>query len=294
MSTDNAIEMVIEPRIRPVGSGEVRRVLPFRKRRMVGPFIFADLMGPDDLDEGAGADVPAHPHIGLSTLTYLTEGAMVHRDSIGAVQRIEPGAVNWMTAGTGVCHTERSPQDQRERPTVLAGLQAWVALPDEAEQAEPRFEHLAAADVPVWEENGSTARILAGSGWGYRSPVIGSSPLLEADITLADSRLSIPAQYPERGVLTMSGDITVAGRALPEGHLAVLALDEVVDVAGSGRAMLLAGDPVGKRYIWWNFVSSDPEVINDAKQRWDKQTFPKVPGDHDEWTPRPQDPPAHS
>lgn len=280
--------MIIEPRVRPVGDGEVRRILPFRRRRMVGPFIFADVMGPDDLPAGDGADVPAHPHLGMSTLTYLTAGSLLHRDSTGAVQQIDPGAVNWMTAGDGVCHTERTPPQERQQAGTLAGLQAWVALPSEAEAARPFFEHAAAADVPQESFGGAQVRVLAGTGWSMRSPIVGSSPLLQADITLADSTLTIPAEHSERGLIVLSGAVRVAGRALPEAHMAVLQPGERVQVSGTGRLLLLAGEPVGQRYIWWNFVASDAEMIEDAKRRWDEQQFPKVPGDHDTWMPRPQ------
>ena len=283
-----AVEMVIEPRVRAVGEGEVRRVLPFRRRRMVGPFIFADLMGPDDLPAGVGADVAAHPHLGMSTLTYLTEGSLLHRDSTGAVQRIDPGAVNWMTAGDGVCHTERTPPQDREQEGVLAGLQAWVALPRDAETDRPFFEHAAAADIPEQSLGGARVRVLAGSGWAMQSPVVGSSPLLEADIVLQDSTLRIPAEYSQRGLILLSGSVRVAGTVLPEAHMAVLQSGERVEVTGTGRLMLLAGEPVGQRFIWWNFVASDQELIDDAKRRWDEQQFPKVPGDHDTWMPQPQ------
>ena len=284
--TAEAIEMVIDPRERPIGDTTVRRVLPFRKRRMIGPFIYADIMGPEHLDPGIGADIDAHPHIGLSTLTYLTAGSLVHRDSTGAVQQINPGEVNWMTAGSGVCHTERSPEPDRSGSSDLAGLQTWVALPEDAESSAAFFEHAGGSDIPSESQRGATVRVLAGTGWGMDSPIKGSSRLLEADLTLADGLLQIPAEHRERGVISLAGDLAVAGRTLTEGQLAVLTPGEEVELTGTGRAMMLAGDPVGERFIWWNFVSSDRDVIETAKQRWDEQTFPKVPHDHNYWMPR--------
>jgi hypothetical protein len=284
---NDAIEMIIDPRVRPVGSGTVRRVLPFRRRRMVGPFIFADIMGPEDLEPGKGADVAAHPHLGLSTLTYLLDGSLMHRDSTGVVQRIDPGEVNWMTAGSGACHTERTPPDARAGGSSLWGLQTWVALPQDVEDALPFFEHATAGDIPQEDSAGAAVRVLAGTGWGMSSPVKGSSPLAEAHITLDDAVLRVPAEHPERGIVAMSGDLRVGGQRLAEGQLAVLEPGSPVEVSGTGVAMFLAGDPVGERFIWWNFVASDRERIEQAKLDWDAQAFPLVPGDHDEWMPRP-------
>ncbi len=255
---------------------------------MIGPFIYADIMGPEHFDPGVGADIDAHPHIGLSTLTYLTAGSLVHRDSTGAVQQIEPGEVNWMTAGSGVCHTERSTPDDRLIDSDLAGLQTWVALPKDAESSGAFFEHAGGNDIPTDFQRGATIRVLAGTGWGMDSPIKGSSRLLEADLTLVEGVLKIPAEHRERGVINLSGELAVAGQALAEGQLAVLTTGEEVELTGTGRAMLLAGDPVGERFIWWNFVASDRELIEAAKHSWDQQTFPKVPHDHERWMSRPQ------
>ncbi len=285
---DTSVELVVEPRVRPVGRGEVRRVLPHRARRMVGPFVFADLMGPDVLGRGEGMDVDAHPHIGLSTLTYLFTGTLVHRDSTGAHQRIEPGAVNWMTAGRGVCHTERSAPEDRAEEAVLSGLQTWVALPAEAEDGEPTFEHQPASAIPQEERPGVVLRVVAGRAWGLTSPVRVSSPLLLAEVVLLDgAELTIEAGLAERAVLNAGGFLSVGGRPLPEGALAVLAAGAEPVVAGDGRAMVLGGEPVGTRHIWWNFVASDPERIEAAKADWVAQRFPLVPGDHDPWVPLP-------
>jgi redox-sensitive bicupin YhaK (pirin superfamily) len=284
----DAIALIIEPRDRPVGNSVVHRLLPWRLRRMVGPFIFADHMGPEDLPPGIGVDVDAHPHIGLSTLTYLFEGRIVHRDSIGSVQTIEPGAVNWMTAGSGVTHTERSPAAERADQGRLHGLQTWIALPTDAEESAPRFEHHDAGALPHDDRGGTTLRLVAGTGWGLRSPVGVSSPLVLAELRLAaDGSFAIDDEHRERAVLAIAGALTVAGHPLPQGRLAVLEPDTRPVVAGRGHAMVLGGDPVGHRHIWWNFVHSDAERIEAAKRQWTKQEFPKVPGDHDPWVPLP-------
>ncbi|MFN8125357.1 MAG: pirin family protein [Candidatus Nanopelagicales bacterium] len=285
--SSTAIEMVIEPRDRPVGAAVVQRVLPYRKRRMVGPFIFADIFGPDDYAPGTGSDVDAHPHLGLSTLSYLFAGELLHRDSTGAVSDIRPGDVNWMTAGSGVCHTERTPAEVRSHEHSLAGLQTWVALPVSDEQRAPFFEHADAADIPRDTAPGVSITVAAGHGWSLESPVRGSSPLLEAEIVLADTAVTIPAEHRERAVIAISGSLRVAGRRLEPAHAAVLTPGEPVELHGTGRAMLLAGDPVGDRYIWWNFVASDRDLIDQAKRDWDAQRFPLIPGDHDVWVPAP-------
>ncbi|MEI2715579.1 MAG: pirin family protein [Candidatus Nanopelagicales bacterium] len=285
--TATAIEMVIDPRERPIGESVVRRVLPYRHRRMVGPFIFADIIGPEEYAQGTGSDIDAHPHIGLSTLSYLFSGGLLHRDSTGAVADIAPGDVNWMTAGAGVCHTERSPAALREGGHTLAGLQTWVALPVEHEGHVPFFEHADADEIPHERAPGVEIAMAAGAGWGQTSPVVGSSPLLEAEIRLRDASVTIPAEYPQRAVIAIQGQLSVAGRALTPGQAAVLARDEPVELHGTGRAMLLAGDPVGDRFIWWNFVASDRALIEQAKSDWDAQRFPVVPDDHEVWMPAP-------
>ncbi len=282
-----AIELTIEPRIRPVGSGSVRRLLPYRTRRMVGPFTFLDIMGPEELGPGEGMNINAHPHIGLSTLTYLLRGRAVHRDSTGAVQTIEPGAVNWMTAGAGVTHTERSHPDDLAQSTDLFGAQLWVALPHDAENGAAGFEHCPAHDVPLEHDGDTEIRIAAGSGWGHDAPVVGSSPLVLADLNLNDSTLALPADHPERAVLALTGELRIDGSELTEGSLAVLERGTTPTLSGTGTALMIGGEPLGKRYIWWNFVHSDPEAIEDAKQRWLDQTFPTVPDDHEPFVPLP-------
>ena len=282
-----AIELVVEPRERPVGSGTVERLLPVAHRRMVGPFIFLDHVGPDDFVPGAGVDVPAHPHIGLSTLTYLFAGTLLHRDSVGSVQRIEPGAVNWMTAGSGVTHTERSPE--RDTHRTIHGLQMWVALPTESEDGDPFFDHQPADAIPTDRIGDAHVRLAAGTGFGMTAPVPVSSPLVLAELRLGgDTPITIGRETPERAVLAVDGDLTIDGEPVQQGRLAVLDRDHAPRLEGTGHAILLGGEPVGKRHIWWNFVHSDPEVIEDAKQRWRGQHFPTVPHDHDGWVPLPE------
>lgn len=288
MAGSDAIELVIDPRERRVGSGTVRRVLPFARRRMVGPFIFVDLIGPEEIAPGTGVDVDAHPHIGLATLTYLLAGRLVHRDSTGAVAEIEPGAVNWMTAASGVTHTERSHPDDRPAATSLYGLQIWVALPDGHEDGPPAFVQQPAADAPEDRRQSAVVRLAAGTGFGMEAPTAGSSPLMLAELRLDDATLVIEDDHPERAILALDGTVTVNGTDLKGGQLAVLDPGRAT-VAGSGRAMALGGEPVGQRYIWWNFVHSSRDRIEEAKSQWREQRFPVVPGDHEPWVPLPVD-----
>lgn len=291
MSRDHltsAIELRIDPRERPVGSGQVRRLLPYSARRMVGPFIYADIIGPETLDPGAGINVDAHPHIGLSTVTYLFDGRMVHRDSTGAVQTIDPGAVNWMTAGSGVTHTERSHPEDLTTTRPMHGLQTWVALPAETEEVAASFQHAAAGDIPVESVGRSSVRVAVGSGWGLDSPVTGSSPLVLAEITLGQGApVPIVSSLPELAVIALTGDVRVGADTVTPGQLAVLARGSKATLSGTGTAIVLGGEPVGKRTIWWNFVSSDPDRIEQAKSAWRSQQFPRVPNDHDPFVPLP-------
>lgn len=286
-ATMTAVELMIEPRLRPVGKGTVRRLLPFRKRRMVGPFIFCDLMGPEDLDPGQGMSIDAHPHLGLSTLTYLLDGRAVHRDSTGAVQTIEAGAVNWMTAGSGVTHTERSHPDDADRSTSLFGAQIWVALPLDGEDGPAGFEHCAAADVPTLNGPGFGLRVAVGEAFGEAAPITGSSPLSLTEIRLDDGAFRLIRDYPEQAVLALSSGLSIGGTPLPEGSMAVLDDSSTPELVGTGTALMLGGEPVGTRSIWWNFVHSDPERIEAAKADWIAQRFPLVPGDHEPWVALP-------
>ncbi len=260
---------------------------------MVGPFIYADLIGPDRLAAGRGVDVDAHPHIGLATITYLFEGALVHRDSIGEVQRIDAGAVNWMTAGHGVVHTERTPDDHRAGEATLWGLQSWVALPRDAEGVDPSFQHASADAVPESTIGGATVRVVVGEGFGLTAPVEVASPLVLAEVIAGPdgAELVVPPDHPELAVLAVDADLGVDGEDVPAHHLAVLTpgAEATVSIPAGKRAMLLGGDPVGERLIWWNFVSSDREAIEVARKRWAEQRFPRVPGDHDPWIPLPDE-----
>jgi redox-sensitive bicupin YhaK (pirin superfamily) len=283
----NAVELMIEPRERSVGSGTVRRLLPWSKRRMVGPFIFLDIMGPTTVDADHQLNVDAHPHIGLATMTYLHDGQLTHRDSTGAVQNIEPGAVNWMTAGSGVTHTERTSVEEGAG-SALFGVQMWVALPREQEDGVPSFQHCVATEVPATTRDGVTVRVAAGAVFGERSPVDVSSPLVFADLTLTNGQVKIDSPLPERAIVAMDGSLTIGGANLPVGSLAVLQPGSRPTISGPGSALLLGGEPVGQRHIWWNFVHSDRDVIEASKQRWVDQQFPLVPNNHEPHVPLPQ------
>ncbi len=259
---------------------------------MVGPFIFLDLMGPERLAPGSGMDVDAHPHIGLSTLTYLLDGRLEHRDSLGTVQTIEAGGVNWMTAGDGVCHTERTSAADRATGSDLFGLQLWAALPEGVEDGPPAFEHCPAEAVPVIDAPGAKVRVAAGSGWGVHAPVAGSSPLVLADVELRAGSIGIDVPHPEMAVVGLDGELELDGARLPVGWMAVLDGPAFPALAGTGRAALLGGEPLGRRHVWWNFVHSNPDRIEAAKQRWRAQAFPLVPGDHQRFASLPDDAPA--
>ena len=274
---------LLKPHTRDLGDFTVRRVLPGFPHRTVGPFIFFDHMGPVALLPGKGADVRPHPHIGLATVTYLFEGEIVHRDSLGSVQAIAPGDVNWMAAGRGIVHSERTAAEQRRKGPRLHGIQTWVALPRANELAEPGFHHHPQATLPRLSAGGAELRIIAGTAFGERSPVAVFSPTLYVAAELeAGAVLELDAEHEERGVYAVEGEISVAGAPLPPQHLAVLETRETVEVRATtrARAMLLGGAKLdGERFIWWNFVASSRERIEEAKQRWREQRFPRIPGE---------------
>ncbi len=291
--SDAAPALVILPRAHDVGGFEVRRALPARERQMVGPFIFFDEMGPGEFLEGKGLDVRPHPHIGLSTVTYLFEGSIQHRDSLGSDLPIVPGDVNWMTAGRGITHSERSSEESRQARRRMAGIQSWVALPKEAEETTPDFAHHPAATLPLVEEAGLRLRLIAGEGWGMRAPVAVSSPLFYADAVLAPGAVvPMPDGHEERATYVVEGAVTVgddrheAGRMLvfhPRSGLALRAGPE------GARLLLLGGAAMdGPRYVFWNFVSSSQERIQQAKEDWQAGRFPKVPTDSVEFIPLPE------
>jgi redox-sensitive bicupin YhaK (pirin superfamily) len=286
------IELIIDKRTRDLGGGfEVGRVLPFAKRRMVGPFIFFDQMGPVDFAPGIPRelDVRPHPHIGLSTVTYLYSGALTHRDSLGFKQEIRPGAVNWMTAGKGITHSERL-EFARMNGAHMHGIQAWVALPAEAEETDPGFWHHAADSLPVWSEAGLRGRMIAGAAEGLDAGVKVNSPLfyMHWDMDAGASR-GVPADYSERAVYLTAGAIELDGQALQPGQMAVLGKGDLrVSALAPSTVMVLGGEPVGERFIFWNFVSSSKARLEQAKEDW-KQGRMKLPdGDTDDFTPMPE------
>ncbi|MEJ2515553.1 MAG: pirin family protein [Gammaproteobacteria bacterium] len=273
----------IRARQRDLGGMAVGRVLPAGRLRTVGPFIFLDHMGPVELPPGRGIDVPPHPHIGLATVTYLFEGELVHRDSLGTVQVIRPGDVNWMTAGRGIVHSERSGPEDRAGTSRLHGLQSWVALPRAAEDAEPEFAHYPSDRLPMLEHDGATLTLVAGETMGMRSPVAVASPTLFVDVRLRPGgSTTIGAAHFERAVYVASGSVRLDGQDIDAGTLVVLTRgDRLTLVAADGaRAVLLGGAPLdGERHIWWNFVSSDPDRIEKAKRGWKAGRFDPVPGE---------------
>jgi hypothetical protein len=286
-----ALQNVIVPRPRDLGGFEVRRVLPSSERRSVGPFVFFDQMGPAELAPDQGIDVRPHPHIGLATVTYLFTGTIVHRDSLGTVQSIEPGAVNWMTAGRGIVHSERSDAELRKRRQKLYGIQIWVALPKQHEETEPDFTHYEAESLPLIEGDGKIVRVIAGSLFGKSSPVKTFSSLFYADAALqADARLSLSAEHEERAIYLLEGTVEVAGQSFEPGRLLVFSSGDEILVKANGTARLLffGGEPLdGPRHVWWNFVSSSRERIEQAKADWKAGRFAPVPGDT-EFIPLPE------
>lgn len=277
-----AIAHVVEGRRRDLGGFEVLRVLPWAGGRMVGPFIFLDQMGPAVFAPGAGIDVRPHPHIGLATVTYLFEGEILHRDSLGEVQPIRPGEVNWMTAGSGIVHSERTASELRSSGHRLWGLQSWVALPLDHEEAPPSFLHFSKDQLPLIGKDGIELRVIAGSLFGVASPVPALSKMFYADASMPiRSSLAVTPEHEERAVYIVQGALEVEDEVYNAGTLLVLAPGEPVDVTafGNSRVALLGGTPVGERHIWWNFVSSSPERIETAKRDWKEGRFPQVPGE---------------
>jgi redox-sensitive bicupin YhaK (pirin superfamily) len=277
------ILQVIGSRQRDLGGFVVRRVLPAGSRQMVGPFIFFDHLGPTQFAPGNGIDVRPHPHIALATVTYLFSGSLQHRDSLGTVQDIRPGDVNWMSAGRGIAHSERTPQTARATGEGVHGIQSWVALPDGHEDGEPTFEHYSASTLPTRVDDGKDLTIIAGEAFGLRSPVVTLWPTLYVHAQLADgATLEVPSDHGERAVYVVQGEIAIGEIRVPEGQLAVLEPGTKVTLRalGRSRAMLLGGAHFPTpRFIWWNFVASSQERIERAKERWERQEFPPVPGD---------------
>jgi redox-sensitive bicupin YhaK (pirin superfamily) len=277
------IQEVIDSRQRDLGGFVVRRVLPAGVRQMVGPFIFFDHMGPTQFAPGYGIDVRPHPHIALATVTYLFSGSLEHRDSLGTVQEILPGDVNWMSAGRGIAHSERTPAAARASGAHVHGIQSWVALPDGHEDGEPAFAHYAAATLPTRVGDGVDLAIIAGEAFGLRSPVVTLWPTLYVHAQMArGATLEVPADHGERAVYVVHGELAIAGTPVTEGQLAVLGPGTTITLRalGPARVMLLGGEHFPTpRFIWWNFVSSSQERIERAKERWERREFPAVPGD---------------
>ena len=290
-STCAPVETVIIPRSSDIGGFEVRRALPSRERRMVGPFVFFDQMGPARLAPDQGLDVRPHPHINLATVTYLFSGEILHRDSLGSVQPIRPGAVNWMTAGRGIVHSERTGDDERRQASSLFGVQVWVALPQAHEETEPVFIHHDEHELPTLAGDGSKVRVVVGALFGARSPVRTYSDTLYVDATLeAGARMPFPAGHEERAIYVAEGRISVAGTEFGPAALLVLRPgDEIVIAAPvAARLLLLGGETLdGPRHIWWNFVSSSRERIEQAKEDWQAGRFAAVPGET-EFIPLPE------
>lgn len=289
------IARLLKPHAKDLGGFEVQRLLPSIDAQMIGPFIFFDHFGPASFLPGQGVDVRPHPHIGLATVTYLLEGAMMHRDSLGSVQRIDPGDVNWMTAGAGIVHSERTSPEDRASGQRLHGLQTWVALPKAHEQDEPSFAHYASASLPKITLPGVTMRLIAGTAFGQRSPASTFSPMFYVAAEMeAGSALDLYPEHEQRGVYAIEGELVIAGEALPVHHMAVLQPWSTVRIEARSRVVmvLLGGSKLdGERLLWWNFVASSKELIDAASARWRERKFAPVP-DESEFIPLPERAPA--
>ena len=287
------IDLVIDQRRRDIGGFEVGRVLPFAKRRMVGPFVFFDHMGPLELAGPAprSMDVRPHPHIGLSTVTYLFAGEMRHQDSLGSDLAVRPGEVNWMTAGRGISHSERFDGPLREHGGLLHGIQAWVALPTALEETDPAFAHHGPEDLPAFESGGLQGRLIAGKAFGAEAKVRTSSPMFYVHWELQPgARAGLPAEYPERAAYVARGKVEVDGHAYGVGQMLVFAPGETVEIAAQepSSVMLLGGEPLGERFLFWNFVSSSKDRLEQAKADWKAGRWALPPNDRDDIIPLPE------
>ena len=294
----DAIANVVVPRTVDLGDHFlVRRGLPSARSRMVGPFIFFDHFGPAEFHGGNGLDVRPHPHIGLATVTYLFDGEIMHRDSLGTVAAIRPGEVNWMTAGKGIAHSERTAPERRVEGEKIHGLQCWVALPSAKEEMAPGFVHYGTGDFPIIKDVGKTVRVMAGEAYGARSPLVATSDTMFADVTLMPgAKLPVDAVYDERAIYVVSGEIDVMGDKFAAPQLIVLRKGDAITLSSAAGAhiMLFGGEPMdGPRHIWWNFVSSRQERIDQAKEQWRTAKFDPVPGDS-EFIPLPENKPPQT
>lgn len=288
----DAIEMVIAPRPRDIGGFEVRRVLPHAKRRTVGPFIFFDHFGPAEFAAGEGIDVRPHPHVGLATVSYVFEGEIMHRDSLGVVQAVRPGDLNWMTAGRGIVHSERTGDEERAGASKLEGIQAWVALPLEAEDVAPEFHHFPKHSLPLIERGGVTMRLIAGAAFGERAPVKVYSDMFYLDVRAeAGTDVPLPGEMEECAVHVVSGGVSIDGSRVEPGQMAVFAphARPPVRAETEARMMVLGGAPMdGPRHLWWNYVTSTEERMEKAKDDWRQGRFAGIPGDS-EFIPLPEE-----
>jgi redox-sensitive bicupin YhaK (pirin superfamily) len=286
------ISLIIEERAANIGNFMVGRLLPFREKRAVGPFVFIDHMGPAHLSDHENMDVPPHPHIGLSTLTFLFEGSIMHRDSLGTELEIKPGAVNWMTAGKGIVHSERTPEYLRHSDKMLHGLQIWVALPKELEQMDPNFTHVEADDIPAWEEDGVSYKLIAGEAFGKKSPVPVYSPLYFIEIKSREAKkINIGKDlFGESGLYILEGSIKNGEHTYDPRQILITTEASLCEfeIAENSTVYIFGGQPFPEEhFIFWNFVSSDKNLIEKAKKDWTEQTFPKVPGET-EFVPLPE------
>jgi redox-sensitive bicupin YhaK (pirin superfamily) len=286
-----AVDIVVEPSSKDLGGFRVRRALPSIKKRMVGPFVFLDHMGPARFEAGHGIDVRPHPHIGLATLTYLVEGSIFHRDTLGSAQDIVPGDVNWMTAGRGIAHSERSSPESRKAARQMMGVQSWIALPKAHEETAPGFFHHAGAGLPVLTDTGLRVRVVAGSAFGETSPVQVFSETLYVDASIAAGAvLPLPIEAIERCVYILSGSVEIAGETFEQHRLLIFRPSDAIAVRAmtASRIIIAGGEPLdGDRHLWWNFVSSSKERIEQAKADWKARKFGLVPGDTEEFIPLP-------
>lgn len=288
-STEGSIELIVQPRVTDLGEFEVRRVLPSRDRRMVGPFVFFDHLGPAEFPPGKGISVRPHPHIGLATVTYLFEGEILHRDSLGFMQPIRPGAVNLMTAGRGIVHSERAGEDLDEL-SRLHGIQSWMALPENLQEIEPAFVHYPAAELPELDRDGVKVRVIIGEAFGVQSPVAVHSSMLYLECRMpAGSSLVLPDGYDECAVYVVEGELQVDDKSIRSGLMAVACPGKTMHLEArvDSRVMVIGGDNLGPRRVWWNFVSTSKGRIEQAKDDWRAGRFGTVPGDEDEFIPLP-------
>ncbi len=286
---EEAIELILRPRDKDLGGFSVRRLLPTAQRKMVGPWIFFDHMGPAEFPAGQGIKVRPHPHVNLATVTYLFDGEILHRDSLGSLQAIRPGDINLMVAGRGIVHSERERPEVTAAPHRLHGLQLWLALPEADEEVEPAFHHYPSADIPALQVDGVALRVMMGSAYGVTSPVRVFADTLYVEAHLQPGQTLALAEASERAVYVAQGALRIAGVEVPEHAMAILRPTPgvCVEATRETRLALIGGEPLGPRFIEWNFVSSRKERIEQAKQDWRERRFPAVPGDEEEFIPLP-------